>query len=53
MPVGLPSAVETPPDPDLAVVELFCLGGLTLSFYLFHLVPLAMANAMMLLSSAG
>jgi hypothetical protein len=53
MPVGLPSAVETAADPDLAVVELFCLGGLTLSLYLLHLAPVAMANAMMLLSCAG
>jgi hypothetical protein len=53
MPVGLPSAVETVPDPDLEVVQLFCLGGLTMSLYLLHLVPVAMANAMMLLSCTG
>jgi hypothetical protein len=52
MPVGLPSAAETAPDPDFQVVELFSLGGLTLSFYLFHLVP-AVANAMLLLSCTG
>ncbi len=51
MPVGLPSAVETTaPDPDLQVVELFCLAGLTLSLYLLHLAPVVMANAIMLLS---
>ena len=54
MPVRLPSAVDTTaPDPDLQAVQLFCLGGLTLSLYLLHLVPVAMENAMMLLSCMG
>jgi hypothetical protein len=53
MPVRLPSIAETAPDPDREVVQLFCLGGLTLSLYLLHLVPVAMANAMMLLSCTG
>jgi hypothetical protein len=29
------------------------LGGLTLSLYLIHLLPIAMTNAMMLLACAG
>jgi hypothetical protein len=54
MPVGLPSVVETAePDPDLEAVQLFCLGGLTVTLYLLHLLPSTMENAMMLLACAG
>jgi hypothetical protein len=53
MPVGLPSAIDTEPDLDLQAAQLFSMGGLTLSLYLLHLFPIAMANAMMLLSSMG
>jgi hypothetical protein len=54
MPVGLPSDVETAEsNPDRESVQLFCLGGLTLSLYLIHLLPIAMTNAMMLLACAG
>jgi hypothetical protein len=41
------------PDPDLQVLLLFCLGGLTLSLYLFHLLPVATADAITLLAGAG
>jgi hypothetical protein len=54
IPVGLPSAVDTTePDLDLQAVQLFCLAGLTLSFYLLHLLPVAMIDTMMLLTSTG
>jgi hypothetical protein len=54
MPVGLPSAVHTAEsDADLEAVLLFCLGGLTLSLYLFHLLPVVAADAAMLLACAG
>jgi hypothetical protein len=54
MPVGLPSGVQTAePDPDLEVALLFSLSGVTLSFYLLHLFPFAMVDAIMLLASAG
>jgi hypothetical protein len=54
MPVGLPSAAKTAePDLELEAVTLFSFAGLTLSFYLFHLLPIAMANATMLLACAG
>jgi hypothetical protein len=54
MPVGLPSVVETAePDRDLEAVQLFCLGGLTVTLYLLHLLPVAMANARKLLACAG
>jgi hypothetical protein len=54
MPVGLPSVVDTAEsDPDLEAVALFSLAGLTLSFYLLHLLPVAMANAAMLLACVG
>jgi hypothetical protein len=54
MPVGLPGVVETAePDRDLEAVQLFCLGGLTVTLYLLCLPPVAMANAMMLLACAG
>ncbi len=54
MPVGLPSVVETAePDADLELVLLFCLSGLTLSLYLIHLLPIATADAIMLLARAG
>jgi hypothetical protein len=54
MPVGLPSAVDTAePDLDRQAVQLFCIGGLTLSSCLLHLFPIAMANAMMLLTCMG
>jgi hypothetical protein len=53
MPVGLPNVVEAAKaDPDLEV-QLFCLGGLTLSLYVIHLMPAIMTNAMMLLACAG
>jgi hypothetical protein len=53
--VELPkAAIETAePDPNLTVVLLICLSGLTLSFLLLHLFPLAMADAMLLLAFAG
>jgi hypothetical protein len=53
--VELPKAtIETADvDPNLKVVLLLCLGGLTLSLFLLHLFPLAMADAMMLLAYAG
>jgi hypothetical protein len=54
MPVGLPCAVETAePDADAEVVLLFCLGGLTLSLYLLHLLPVATASAITFLACAG
>jgi hypothetical protein len=54
MPVGLPSVVDTAePDPDLEMVLLFSLGGLTLSLYLIHLLPVATVEAAMLLACAG
>jgi hypothetical protein len=54
MPVGLPSAVDIPEsDADLEAVLLFCLGGLTVSLYLIHLVPVAAAEAVTLLAYAG
>ena len=54
--VGLPkAAIEETAEfyPQLPVVLLFCLSGLTLSFLLLHLFPLAMADAMLLLAFAG
>jgi hypothetical protein len=54
MPVGLPSAVDTAePDRDLEVVQLLCIGGLTLSLYLLHVFPISIANAMTLLTCTG
>jgi hypothetical protein len=54
MPVELPSLVDTAEsDPDLEVVLLFCLAGLTLSLYLIHLLPVASVEATMLLAYAG
>jgi hypothetical protein len=54
MPVELPRAVETAdPDPDLEAVQLFCLGGLTVTLCMLHLMPTAMTNAMTLLAYAG
>jgi hypothetical protein len=54
MPVGLPNVVETAePEPDLEAVQLFCLGGLTVTLCLLHLLPVATVNAMMLLACAG
>jgi hypothetical protein len=54
MPVGLPSVVHTAGcDADLEAVLLFCLGGLTLSLYLIHLLPVAAVEATMLLACAG
>jgi hypothetical protein len=54
MPVGLPTAIEAAEsDPDAEVVLLFCLTGLTASLYLLHLLPVAAADAFMLLSYAG
>ena len=54
MPVGLPRAVDTAePDRDLQVAQLFCTGGLTLSLYLLHVFPVAIANAMTLLTCTG
>jgi hypothetical protein len=54
MPVGLPSLVDTAEsDPDLDAVMLFCLGGLTLSLCLIHLLPVATVEAAMLLAGAG
>jgi hypothetical protein len=48
------AAIETAElDPGLKVVLLLCLSGLTLSLFLLHLFPLAMADAMMLLACAG
>jgi hypothetical protein len=51
--VGLPkAAIEETAEfyPQLPVVLLFCLSGLTLSF-LLHLLPLEMVDAMSLLAS--
>jgi hypothetical protein len=54
MPVELPRAVQTAePDPDVEVVRMFCLAGLTVTLHLIHLLPDAMSNAMMLLAYAG
>jgi hypothetical protein len=54
MPVELPRVVETAtPDPDLEAVQLFCLGGLTVTLCMLHLLPNAMGNAVMLLAYAG
>jgi hypothetical protein len=54
MPVGLPSVIDTAEsDPDLELVLSFSLGGLTLSLYLIHLLPVAAVAASMLLASAG
>jgi hypothetical protein len=54
MPVGLPTVVDTAEsDPDLEAVLLFSLGGLTLSFYLLHLLTVATVEAAMLLAGAG
>jgi hypothetical protein len=54
MPVGLPNVIDTTePDPDLEAVMLFCLAGLTLSFYLSHLLSVATVEAAMLLACAG
>jgi hypothetical protein len=54
MPVALPSpARSAESDLDVQAVQLFCMGGLTLSFCLLHLVPVSIANAMMLLSGMG
>jgi hypothetical protein len=56
MPVGLPSTAVTvtaESDADLEAVLLFCLGGLTLSLYFIHLVPIATAGAITLLAYAG
>jgi hypothetical protein len=55
MHVGLRKAVIETAElaPNLKVVHLFSLGGLTLSLYLLHLFPNAMVDAMMLLASAG
>jgi hypothetical protein len=54
MPVELPRVVDTAePDPDREAVQLFCLGGLTISLYLIHLLPIAMVDAMMLLACAN
>jgi hypothetical protein len=54
MPVELPRIVETAePDRDLEAVQLFCLGGLTVTLCMLHLLPVAMVNAMVLLACAG
>ena len=54
MPVALPSVIDTAEaDLDLEAVLLFCLGGLTLSLYLIHLMPVATVEAAMLLACAG
>jgi hypothetical protein len=52
MPVELLRPVQTG-EPDLEVVQLFCLSGLSLSLYFVHLLPHTMVDAMMLLACAG
>ena len=47
MPVVLPNAAAES-DADIECVLLFCLGGLTLSLYSFHLLPTVMVDALLL-----